>query len=120
MMWKVVYQIWLVYASHIFTRIEQIMTFSPNDLSSPQQNSNDANRTFAVLIDDLKTKMKMVFHDRGQIDQMETERGLPPFVLQEIMSVNPLSVSIRKEYGGLGANRSEEHTSELQSRPHLV
>ena len=107
MMWKVVYQMWLVYASHIFTRIEQIMTFSPNDLSSPQQNSNDANRTFAVLIDDLKTKMKMVFHDRGQIDQMETERGLPPFVLQEIMSVNPLSVSIRKEYGGLGANTHE-------------
>ncbi|MBK5195239.1 MAG: acyl-CoA/acyl-ACP dehydrogenase [Proteiniphilum sp.] len=47
--------------------------------------------------------MELVFHHRANIDQMENERGLPPFVLQEIMSINPLSVCIKKEYGGRGA-----------------
>ncbi|NLA64043.1 MAG: acyl-CoA/acyl-ACP dehydrogenase [Bacteroidales bacterium] len=56
---------------------------------------------------DLKTKMELVFHDRANIDQMAITRGLPPFVLREIMSVNPLSICIKKEYGGRGAYTHE-------------
>ena len=70
-------------------------------------NNKGTNRSFAAVINDLKAKMELVFHDRGKIDQLETERGLPPFVLQEIMSVNPLSVCVREEYGGLGAKSHE-------------
>ena len=83
------------------------MTSTLSDISSSNQNESGNIKPFNTLIEDLKTKMKLVFHDRGKIDQMETERGLPPFVLQEIMSVNPLSVSIRKEYGGHGAHTHE-------------
>ena len=57
---------------------------------------------FSEFIDNLKTKMKLVFHTRADIDQFSTKRGLPPFALREIMSVNPLSVGIPKEYGGRG------------------
>jgi alkylation response protein AidB-like acyl-CoA dehydrogenase len=79
------------------------MSYTQSDRSSPHQNAKSNIRPFAELMNDLKTKMGLVFHHRGNIDQMGTERGLPPFVLQEIMSVNPLSVCIKKEYGGRGA-----------------
>lgn len=57
---------------------------------------------FSDFLDALKTKMKLVFHERGNVDQMSLKRGMPPFALREIMSVNPLSVGIPKEYGGRG------------------
>ena len=79
------------------------MSYTQSEISSSQQNASSNIRPIGALMNDLKTKMELVFHDRASIDQMETERGLPPFVLQEIMSINPLSVCIRKEYGGRGA-----------------
>ena len=54
------------------------------------------------LLNDLKTKLKLVFHDRGDINQPALRRGWPSFVLREIMSINPLSIAIPKEYGGRG------------------
>ena len=57
---------------------------------------------FSDFIDALKAKMKLVFHTRADIDQLSLKRGLPPFALREIMSVNPLSVGIPKQYGGRG------------------
>jgi alkylation response protein AidB-like acyl-CoA dehydrogenase len=57
---------------------------------------------FSDFIDALKVKMKLVFHDRADVNQLSLKRGLPPFALREIMSVNPLSVGIPKQYGGRG------------------
>ena len=74
--------------------------------TTPNSHSTN-NRPIADLMSDLKAKMKLVFHDRANIDQMATERGLPPFVLREIMSVNPLSVCIKEEYGGRGGYTHE-------------
>lgn len=54
------------------------------------------------FLNKLKAKMSSVFHDRADIDKMSLHRGMPPFVMREIMSANPLSVSIPKEYGGRG------------------
>ena len=50
-------------------------------------------RPFAALINELKDKIGMVFHNSGNTEQM----------LTEIMSVNPLSICIKEEYGGRGA-----------------
>ncbi len=83
------------------------MSYIQSNISSPQQNDNVNIRPLEALMNDLKEKMELVFHDRASIDQLETERGLPPFVLQEIMSINPLSVCIGKEYGGRGAYTHE-------------
>ncbi|MGQ7871320.1 acyl-CoA dehydrogenase family protein [Sunxiuqinia sp. sy24] len=51
----------------------------------------------------LKEKMKQVYHQRGDISKYSQQRGLPPFVLREIMECNPLSIGIPKAYGGRGA-----------------
>ena len=56
-----------------------------------------------LFLERLKDKLMQVYHLRGDISQYAQQRGLPPFVLREIMESNPLSVSIPREYGGRGA-----------------
>ena len=63
--------------------------------------------SFTDFMDTLKAKMAEVFHLRADLDQMSLKRGLPPFVMDEIMSVNPLSVAIPEEYGGRGGKMHE-------------
>jgi alkylation response protein AidB-like acyl-CoA dehydrogenase len=58
--------------------------------------------SFSDFLNLFKTKMKLVFQNRGDDDQLSLKRGLPPFALREIMSANPLAVSIPREYGGRG------------------
>jgi len=59
------------------------------------------------LLARLKEKMQQVYRQRGDVNQYATQRGLPPFALREIMSVNPLAIGIPKEFGGRGAIMSE-------------
>lgn len=62
---------------------------------------------FEFFLKNLKEKMKHVFHVRADIDQIATKRGMPPFVMREIMSLNPLAVGIPTEYGGRGCHMEE-------------
>lgn len=62
---------------------------------------------FDVLIKDLKEKMHSVYHQRSTVDDLAIKRGMPPFVMREIMSANPFSAVIPKEYGGLGGDVKE-------------
>lgn len=55
------------------------------------------NIPFAELINDLKAKIEKVFHHSGDTEKM----------VKKIMSVNPLSICIKKEYGGRGARPNE-------------
>ena len=70
-------------------------------------NNTSSSISFSEFLDNLKEKMKQVFHVRADIDQLSLKRGLPPFVMREIMSVNPLSVGIPKQYGGRGGVMKE-------------
>lgn len=79
------------------------MKLQKSNINSPSQSITNSLKPFGDLISDLKDKMKLVFHERANIDEMAINRGLPPFALREIMSVNPLSISIPVEYGGRGA-----------------
>ena len=81
------------------------MSYSQPHNKPDTQNNNL--KSFTDIMAELKSKMNLVFHNRANIDQMATKRGLPPFVLREIMSVNPLSICIKKEYGGRGAYTHE-------------
>lgn len=72
------------------------------EITSPQNLLNKEISSFPDFMEKLKAKMKLVFRNRADIDESSLRRGLPPFVLREIMSVNPLSVGIPKEYGGRG------------------
>jgi alkylation response protein AidB-like acyl-CoA dehydrogenase len=68
---------------------------------------NIQNMSFESFLDNLKARMKNVFHVRADIDQMAVKRGMPPFVMREIMSLNPLAVGIPTQYGGRGAKMEE-------------
>ena len=70
---------------------------SKKDISTP------ATEPIQDFLKRLKEKMHQVFHLRGDINQYAQQRGLPPFVMREIMDTNPLSIGIPTEYGGRGA-----------------
>lgn len=72
-------------------------TLEPNIQSIP----------FGLFLDNLKAKMHHVFHVRSDIDQMAVKRGMPPFVMREIMSLNPLAIGIPTEFGGRGCKMEE-------------
>jgi alkylation response protein AidB-like acyl-CoA dehydrogenase len=65
------------------------------------------NMPFELFLNNLKARMKNVFHVRADIDQMAVKRGMPPFVMREIMSLNPLAVGIPTKYGGRGCKVGE-------------
>ncbi len=75
------------------------------NLSNTQVNNEYS--TFSEFLDALKAKMAEVFQVRADLDQMSINRGLPAFVMDEIMSVNPLSVCIPEAYGGRGGKIQE-------------
>ncbi|MHC1704718.1 MAG: acyl-CoA dehydrogenase family protein [Tenuifilaceae bacterium] len=64
-------------------------------------------RTFQQFLDDFKASMKRAFHNEDKIDKFCSTRGIPPNVLSELMSENPLALCIPKQYGGFGGNVKE-------------
>jgi len=62
---------------------------------------------FDVFIDRFKGRLKSLFHDESNINELSLSRGLPDNVWSGIMEMNPLSVSIPKEFGGRGAEVRE-------------
>ncbi len=59
------------------------------------------------LLNEFQASMHRAFHEEDKIDQFCSTRGIPPSVLKELMSGNPLSLCIPKEYGGFGGNVKE-------------
>lgn len=64
-------------------------------------------KSFRQLLEEFKASMKRAFHEGHNIDQFCSTRGLPPAVLKELMSGNPLALCIPKKYGGFGGNVRE-------------
>ena len=64
-------------------------------------------KSFRKLLDEFKASMKRAFHREDDIDRFCSTRGIPPSVLNELMSGNPLSLCIPKQYGGIGGNVKE-------------
>lgn len=58
---------------------------------------------YPEFIKNFEEKLKNLFHEKEDIDQLSLERGLPPAVMSEIMSGCPLSVAIPEQYGGRGS-----------------
>ena len=61
------------------------------------------NDTFSAFLQDFEETLKHLFFFFEDINQLSLERGLPPAVMDAIMSKVPLAVAIPKEYGGRGA-----------------
>jgi len=62
---------------------------------------------FRQLLEDFKASMKRAFHQEDRIDQFCSTRGLPPAVLKELMSGNPMALCIPSQYGGFNGNVKE-------------
>ena len=62
---------------------------------------------FPIFLETLKSKMHEVFSELVDADPFTSKRGIPRVVLDEIMSLNPLSVVIPKEFGGRGLQIEE-------------
>lgn len=63
--------------------------------------------SFSEYLEKFRAKLRQVFHVRADIDKFSLKRGLPPYVLREIMSCNPLSACIPAQYGGRGGHIHE-------------
>jgi alkylation response protein AidB-like acyl-CoA dehydrogenase len=57
---------------------------------------------FDAFLTDFKTRLQHLFHVRADIDKISLKRGMPPFLLREILASNPLSIFIPATYGGRG------------------
>ena len=64
-------------------------------------------KTFTKLLNEFKACMKRAFHIEDEIDRFCSTRGIPPAVLDELMSGNPLSLCIPKQFGGFGGGVKE-------------
>ena len=67
-------------------------------------------KTFDQILIDFKKSMHRAFHEEANIDEFCSTRGIPPDVLKELMSGNPLALCIPVEYGGFGANIKQNIT----------
>jgi alkylation response protein AidB-like acyl-CoA dehydrogenase len=76
-----------------------------NECQNTDSQSNE--KLFRQMLEDFKASMKRAYHEDYKIDQFCSTRGLPPAVLTELMSGNPLSLCIPKKYGGFGGNVRE-------------
>lgn len=59
------------------------------------------------FIADYKSKLNELFTKRNDENELLTDRGLPPYILREVLEHNPLSTFIPSEFGGRGAKTSE-------------
>lgn len=70
--------------------------------TDPSVEKEEAVLPFEQFIQNFRTTLKRVFYEDNDIDRMGITRGVPPEVLGQIMTCNPLSVTIPTEYGGRG------------------
>jgi len=70
-----------------------------NPLRPEQVNSSTA---FPRFLQTFKSTLDNVFHVREDINQLSINRGLPPYVLRDIMACSPFSTFIPVEFGGRG------------------
>ena len=62
---------------------------------------------FPQFIREFKEQLKHLFYTRSDINQLSIKRGMPPFILREIMSSTPLATYIPEQYGGRGGHIHE-------------
>lgn len=78
-------------------------------------------KDISSFLKDYKNKLFELFQERNDEDEMLATRGIPPYVLREVLEHNPLSTFIPKEYNGRGGITSEAlsmlETTSYQSLP---
>ena len=70
-------------------------------------NGTDPHQPFSVFLQNFRNKLDAVFHQRTNSDLLGTQRGLPPYVIREILSADPFLAFIPAIYGGRGGHVHE-------------
>ena len=89
------------------TRQYSLLKSLLTDLTATRPETNGQTAPFSVFLDKYRQALHRIFHVRADFDKLSLRRGLPPFVLREIMACNPLSVCIPAQYGGRGGHIHE-------------
>jgi alkylation response protein AidB-like acyl-CoA dehydrogenase len=83
--------------------------------------SAEVTKDFQTFIGNYRDKLAELFTDRNNENDISSSRGLPPYVLREVMECSPLSAFIPKEYDGRGGKTHEAlsmlETTSYQSLP---
>ena len=73
------------------------------------------------FLSNYRDKLHELFHVRNEENELTSSRGLPPYVLRQILECDPLSAFIPSEYGGRGCKTHEAlsmlETTSYQSLP---
>ena len=64
----------------------------------PTENASE--QDFSSFLTDFKAKLRQLFHQREDLDKLSIERGLPPYLLREVMSRSPFRYFIPADQGG--------------------
>ncbi|MCK4507143.1 MAG: acyl-CoA dehydrogenase [Desulfuromonadales bacterium] len=67
----------------------------------------DSSTPFPVFLKTFKASLENVFRVREDINQLSVNRGLPPYVLRDVMASNPFSTFITTEHNGRGGHVHE-------------
>ena len=67
----------------------------------------DSSTAFPVFLQIFKANLENVFRLREDLDSLSTHRGLPPYVLRDIMACSPFSTFIPTAQGGRGGHLDE-------------
>lgn len=78
-------------------------------------------KDLSSFISDYQKKLAELFTERNEENQLVSNRGLPPYVMRQVLDCKPLSAFIPEEYGGRGAITAEAlsmlETTSYQSLP---
>lgn len=64
-------------------------------------------QSFPEFLSHYSARLRDLFRNRISGDDLNLERGLPPFVINQVREIDPLSVYVPREFGGRGSNLSE-------------
>lgn len=90
-------------------------------MESEVTQSHTIKKDILSFIEDYKNKLSELFNERNDEDRLLTQRGIPPYILREVLECKPLSTFIPEEYNGRGSVTSEAlsmlETTSYQSLP---
>jgi len=83
--------------------------------------STNVKKDIYSFLDAYKNRLNELFNERNDEDELSNKRGLPPYVLRQVLECNPLSTFIPEEHGGRGCITGEAlamlSTTSYQSLP---
>lgn len=85
------------------------------------ESSSLIKKDISFFLNNYQNKLVELFTDRNEENQLVNSRGIPPYVLRQVLDCKPLTTFIPKEHGGRGAITSEAlamlDTTSYQSLP---